>query len=651
MSFANAGSIGRTSTLVVAAALALALGVPAGAASDEGTGPGRVAPGAADAVRAPADGTLAPAGEVQADQAADVPVPASGPVFRWSWGNTLTYGLGFRLKDRDPRLIGMAAGGRAFSVNGDDGNLNYDKGIFTNAVKLTSEIEFSYGNFGGFVRGFGFYDYENQSADRARTPLTNAAKRRVGSRGEVRDAFAYYRFTVGDLPGEIRGGWQVINWGESTFIQGGINAINPFDVSVLRVPGSELRDALLPVGAVKFSIKPSASTSFEAFYQFTWEDLKVDPVGSYFSTTDLAGAGAQKVMLGFGSAPDTIPVGHPPLPPTFSPVGVAVPKRDGKEPSQQGQYGAALRLFADALGGTEFGFYFVNYHSRLPLIMANTGTATGLLTGNYAASASYFLTYPEDIKLFGGSFNAQLGRTGIALQGEVSHRRDLPLQVDDVELLYAALSPLRLLPPIPQLAPIIGVGTLLAATNQVGAFGFNEEIAGYRRLNATQVQVTGTKAFSRFLGADQMVLVVEAGWSKVHDLPDQSVLRLEAPGTYVTGNQIHQNAGVQPGTEPASAFPTSNAWGYVAAGRLEYNNAIGAVNMIPRFSFSQDVSGISPGPGGNFIEGRKGLTLGLGFQYRINWEFDVSYTSFFGAGRYNLLNDRDFIAANVKYTF
>ncbi len=639
MSCVNWVSSRRWPALVVAA-LALALGAPAGAAGEEPTGP------AADATEA-----TAPAGETaaEASEQAEEPAPARGPAFTWSWGNTLTYGLGFRLKDPDRRLIGLAAGGTAFSVNGDDGNQNYDKGIFTNAVKLTSEIEFSYGNFGGFFRGFGFYDYENQSADRVRTELSRSAKRRVGSRAEVRDAFAYYRFSAGTLPGEIRAGWQVINWGESTFIQGGINAINPFDVSVLRVPGSELRDALLPVGAVKFSIKPSAATSFEVFYQYTWEDLKVDPVGSYFSTTDLAGAGATKVMLGFGSAPDTIPVGFN-IP--GNPVGVAVPKIDGDEPSQQGQYGAALRVLADALGGTEFGLYFVNYHSRLPLIMANTGTANALLfNGNYAASASYFLTYPEDIKLFGGSFNTQLGRTGIALQGEVSHRRDLPLQVDDVELLFAALSPLRLLPPLPQLAPLRGLGTLLATTNQVGAYGFSEQVSGFQRFNTTQIQVTGTKAFSRLFGADQVVVVLEGAWSKVHDLPDQSVLRLEAPGTYVTGNQVHQTAGIQPGTEPASAFPTSSAWGYVFAGRFEYNNAIGAVNMIPRFSFSQDVDGVSPGPGGNFIEGRKGLTLGVGFQYRINWELDVSYTSFFGAGRYNLLNDRDFIAANVKYTF
>jgi hypothetical protein len=354
-------------------------------------------------------------------------------------------------------------------------------------------------------------------------------------------------------------------------------------------------------------------------------------------------------MLGFGSAPDTIAVGTP-IP--GNPIGVAVPRVDTVEPSDQGQYGAALRVLVDGLGGTELGLYFVNYHSRLPLIMANTGTSLGLLAqGNYAATASYFLTYPEDIKLLGASFNTQIGRTGIALQGEVSHRLDVPLQIDDVEILYAALSPLRLLPPLPQLAPLVGLGNLLAANNQVGAYGFSEPITGYRRFDTTQVQMTATKAFTHLLWADQVVLVVEGAWNTVHDLPSAAELRLEAPGTYTSGNEVFTAARVQPGTEPASAFPTSSAWGYVVAGRFEYNNAIGAVNVVPRFSFAQDVDGVSPGPGGSFIEGRKGLTLGLGFQYRFNWELDLSYTRFSGAGRYNLLNDRDFVAANVKFSF
>ena len=91
--------------------------------------------------------------------------------------------------------------------------------------------------------------------------------------------------------------------------------------------------------------------------------------------------------------------------------------------------------------------------------------------------------------------------------------------------------------------------------------------------------------------------------------------------------------------------------GYVIAGRLDYNNAFGPVNLSPRFSFAHDVDGISPGPGGNFIDGRKALTIGFGFQYQINLEWDLSYTQYLGAGRYNLLTDRDFVATNIKYSF
>jgi hypothetical protein len=75
------------------------------------------------------------------------------------------------------------------------------------------------------------------------------------------------------------------------------------------------------------------------------------------------------------------------------------------------------------------------------------------------------------------------------------------------------------------------------------------------------------------------------------------------------------------------------------------------VNISPRFAFSQDISGITPGPGGNFVEGRRAITVGLGADYQNSWAADLSYTSFQGAGRHNLLNDRDFAAFNVNYSF
>ena len=70
------------------------------------------------------------------------------------------------------------------------------------------------------------------------------------------------------------------------------------------------------------------------------------------------------------------------------------------------------------------------------------GLCQRFATNEYAKTAQYFIEYPEDIQLFGLSFNTQMESTGIALQGEVSYRKDVPLQVDDLELLFAALGPI-----------------------------------------------------------------------------------------------------------------------------------------------------------------------------------------------------------------
>jgi hypothetical protein len=45
------------------------------------------------------------------------------------------------------------------------------------------------------------------------------------------------------------------------------------------------------------------------------------------------------------------------------------------------------------------------------------------------------------------------------------------------------------------------------------------------------------------------------------------------------------------------------------------------------------------------------VTAGLGASLRSVWDFDVSYTGYGGAGQYNLLNDRSFVAASIKFSF
>jgi len=634
-----------------------------------------------------------------------------------SLDSTLSYGMSWRVADRDQDIIGLANGGRAYSVNGDDGNLNYDDGNpFSILAKITSDLELTYQNFGLFLRGSAFYDFENEDRDRERTELSNAAKDMVGKDAELLDAYVWGNFEIGSMPAQVRVGDQVLSWGESTFIQNGINIINPFDVSKLRVPGAELKEGLVPVGMVSASISPTDNLTFEGFYQYDWEKVEIDPTGFYWSTNDFAGKSGDRVVLGFGDWSDLGTSWQGAIPFVGDNGAVTddrfmmVPRGNDDKPSDDGQFGLAMRVYAPGLNDTEFGFYFINYHSRLPNLSGVTGTATGLarsasaltalgtlqatgdvgasieagteagasmgltaadagavsagavnaatagnpklpgayVVNEYAQTAQYKVEYQEDIKVFGVSFNTALDRIGASLQGEYSYHKDAPLQIDDVELLLAALSPLNNLPTT-ALPPFTDNQITNGSPETLSTY-----IPGYIEKDISQVQMTMTKLFGPTFGADQFVMVGEAGFTHVHSMPSKNKLRLESAGTYTTGNPDQAApGGAHAGkpAEPSGAFADADSWGYRAVARLDFNNAIGAVTLSPRVAWAHDVDGNSPGPGGNFLEDRKAITFGLGASYQSTWSGDLSYTNYFGAGRYNLINDRDFVAFNIKYSF
>jgi uncharacterized protein DUF1302 len=558
-------------------------------------------------------------------------VSFSNGTIEGSWDTTLSYGQLYRVQSRAANLIGIANGGTARSVNRDDGNLNYDPGLVSNTVKFTTEFDASYKSTGIFIRGFGFLD--NVADDTTRLALTPQAKRLVGTNLVLRDAYVWHEFNLGSVPGEIRVGEQVLSWGESTFIQNSINTINPVDVSALRTPGAELREALIPVGMVSGSLGLTDNLSVEAYYAYDWEQTVIDPTGSYFSTNDFAGDGGTFVVgSGQGAIGDylncpgtcTSQANNGALGNARTAVRVG-----NLEPGNGGEYGAALRMYVPNLNDTEFGFYFLNYHSRLPALNAIVGTAAA---GNNLTGTKYLLSYPEDIQLYGLSFNTELGASGIALQGEYSFRKDAPLQVDLTEILAAVL-------------------TNAAIPSQLGQFAAGDFVQGYIERDISQFQMTATKLFGPILKADQGILLAEGAITYIHNMPSKTTLLLASPGIGSSGNPA--NAGALSHTlEELDNFADSTSWGYRIVGRLDYNNALfGSVNLQPRFSWRHDVSGITPGPGGNFLAGRKDISVGLRAVYQNQWEADISYTGFLGDSRQNLLHDRDFVAASIKYSF
>ena len=262
-------------------------------------------------------------------------------------------------------------------------------------------------------------------------------------------------------------------------------------------------------------------------------------------------------------------------------------------------------------------------------------------------AGSYFVEYPEDIRLFGLSFNTA-GPAGIALQGEYSYRDNQPLQLPAAELLGAA----------------VGIGNQLTGTDPLQAAGvpYGTEISGYRRVPMHQVQVTGTKAIPSIWGADQMIIIGELGYTRL-DLPGD--LQFAAPGCHLP--QPGSSTAASFGATDSGCFTTGDSWGYRFLTRLEYPNALGAATLTPRLVFSHDVSGRSP----TFNEGAKAITFGLGANYLQTWQADLSYTRFFGgrtisgvdplpntagqpqtyASHTNPLKDRDFLSLSISYSF
>ena len=567
----------------------------------------------------------------------------------------LNAGLAVRTGKRDQSLIGIANGGKAFSTNGDDGNLAFDKGDLTySGVLMTSDLTLTYGDFGLFSRGaFGYNptikdkqlfdsgDYDNTKATRGYTQADHERKekqvdRHVGHYANLLDLYAYTTQQIGGHSVTARVGRQVVNWGESTLVFNGLNSLLALDANRARVPGFELSEVIIPANQVFLSVGLLDHLSIEAFYQLRWEHTIIDASGTFLSTNDFAGIGGDNANLGFGRADENV-VQFTPCSPPLSPTtgnqcvaaGSYVPRGRDITPKNSGQYGGALRFSIPQLNDMDVALYAANYHSRLPLYSGTTRSGGGFTP---ATTASYFVEYPKDIAMYGLSFNTTLPFQ-LALQGEYSFKHGQPLQIDDVELLLAGLGAPSQLNPTP------------------GATLGGQYLRGWRRKDVSQADLGLTRLFgpSSWLKSDQTIAFAEAAITHVHNLEPQSVLRYEGPGTYTPGDAGF--AASQGLPQQVAGYATATSYGYKLLARLDYNNAIGALGLSPTLRWDHDLKGISPTPLTNFVAGRRQLTASLGFKYLSGVSGEVGYTRFIGAGQQNLLRDRDYAEAAIKYSF
>ena len=434
--------------------------------------------------------------------------------------------------------------GQAF-LNADDGNWNYDRHDFTQAVfKVTQDLNLSYGEFGLFAKWLYFYDFVNNdfmeyhpnwitAANRGsvgatgddnsnstfnRTYGPGAPVRRQRSDGETLRQIGtdlqmmdYYVYGQTALPFfedktlTWKVGNQTLNWGESTaLVINSVNQVNAVNANNLLRVGFDLSELYVPSGMVFGSVEPFENATIEAFYGYDWKPVEIPAPGSYFSFADLGTNNAiDYASISFGGPaedPEVCGAGtfdeNDPMSYYNGEAGCGVPlnnplsgltntsttirRLDDNEPRDAGQYGVSFKYFAEWLNnGTELAFYFMNYHSKLPYVSFYAtypscaraeGNALGIDVTNGpellsacpdlptthagdddgargAASNAvpidtvrFQLEYPEDIQMFGVSFNTTVG--DISLQGEIAYRPDMPLQVDLQDLTFHALGPM-----------------------------------------------------------------------------------------------------------------------------------------------------------------------------------------------------------------
>ncbi len=539
--------------------------------------------------------------------------------------SSISFGVSKRMEDRDPELISSGNGGTGFSNVGDDGDLNFDKGdVFSRTLKGVHDLSLRKDNVGAFVRVKWWNDFELKDGDRLHGHEPNDA---TGGRplddtdfhdlaqfsgGEILDAFVFAEMEVNEKPLDLRVGKQVVNWGESTFIQGGINVVNPVDVSAFRRPGAELKEGLLPVNMVYANFGATDNLTVEGFYQLDWEKTVLDGCGTFFSGGDFVPDGCDRITFA-GAIPDADNYA----------AGTIVNRAADNEAEDSGQYGLGLRYYSEAMDA-ELGFYYTNYHSRLPYISVQK-SSNGLPLLGGGAGIEYLIEYPEDISLVGVSIATSIGEW--AVSGEISHRDGMPIQINGPEILAAALAG----------APTTFLPNWNAAAN-------GSVISGFDRYDVTQAQVTFVRFFERVAGASRLTVVGEVGATLVHDLPGIDEQRYGRAPVFGAGS-----LGVGP--NPDDGYVTDSAWGYRLLAQLDYSNVFSGVSLAPRVFLRHDVSGYSPDPGQQFQEGRQSVGFGLKASYRDTYTANLSYTRFGDNGDFDIMRDRDFISLDFGVTF
>jgi len=341
------------------------------------------------------------------------------PELKVRWDNTFKYSAAARVGKRSGALVSDDLAANRLTINLDDGDRNFSRGLISNRLDVLSELDASYqGRYGARISAAGWYDSVYNRANDHDAPgranqssvppdqFTNATRDLMGRKAELLDAFVYGRTELGSVAASARLGRHTILYGETLFFgaNGIANAQAPIDyIKLLAVPGSQFKEIVMPVNQLSGQLQLTEGLALGGYYQFEARESRLPPAGSFFSSVDVIGAGAENFL--------------------FAP-GVGASRTADLKARDSGQYGLQLRWRPKDLD-TEFGVYAARYHDKLPQAYLRPLGLPAPFGIGAPFPLNFQLVYPEGIRTFGVSASTSLGDFNVA--AEASVRRNTPL--------------------------------------------------------------------------------------------------------------------------------------------------------------------------------------------------------------------------------
>jgi len=312
---------------------------------------------------------------------------------------------------------------QALNFNAGDQNFQ-NKGLVSSRADLLSEFDAVWKrDFGLRLSAAAWYDDKLHHPTKAdndptigQTPFDAfpaRTKKIAGEKAELLDAFVFGGWRIDNgMKLTARLGRHALQYGESLFFgdNGIARAQGPVDIDkLLASPNAQFKEIIRPVPQLSAQLQVSPEVSVGGYVQFRWEEDRLAPAGSYFSTANVPWGSQQPEFV-------SIPAGTP-----ISGNYVLTPGADQK-PKNSGQFGLQLKW---RVGETDLGAYVARFHDKSGQLYGNLDPSAppspfGTLPG------TWFYEFPSNVKTVGVSASHSFGDFNVA--GEASVRDGMPLR-------------------------------------------------------------------------------------------------------------------------------------------------------------------------------------------------------------------------------